>query len=94
MSGKAPVPFPPWPGKLSTGRKIDANGGILGLSDSGDFTDGYDSTREHHDFPPECAEPGELLTPAEKAEIARFQIERWAIWGGFRAIIARIEGDE
>ena len=59
--------------KLSTGRMIDANEGILGLDEKLRLTEGYDGMVYFHDDDYNDAP----LTKEERYEIARYMIKRW-----------------
>ena len=66
---------------LSTGRKISANGHILGLAAFGDLSlsEGYDGWIESEDgrlF----WEDDNRFTPVERDEIAEHMVERWRLW--------------
>lgn len=66
--------------ELSTGRRIYANRGILGLDpDPGDCPA---DSRLTHGYDDEVSEGKTELTPAERREIAEYQIKRWAEWAG------------
>ena len=74
--------------KLKSGRVIDANRSILGLSygtdrleDVGTLFDGYDGIVDQDDG---WGEPH--LTPEERAEIAMVMLKRWIQWGGLEGI--------
>lgn len=57
--------------ELSTGKKFYANRGILGLSEDGDITEGYDGGFDERKF-----------NKAERKEIAEYMINLWKKWGG------------
>ena len=71
--------------KLSTGRSFDANCGILGLAPDDDtLYHGYDGAVDGWDirpYPAEFKAKASDLTDGERAEIARFMIQRWQRWG-------------
>ena len=63
--------------RLTSGRKIYSNHGILGLAPDDDMLfEGYDGTADPWGSPEHAP-----LTPAEKEEIAYFMIDRWRQWG-------------
>lgn len=76
--------------ELSTGRRFYANRGILGLDPDpyeddwqSRLTGGYDqSIDEGRPSAGEHGDPAGILTPAERREIAEYQIKLWAEWGG------------
>ena len=70
------------------GRRIYANRGIFGLTPDpvqpyeSRLTEGYDGeVREGATKLGTDEEPGDILTPAERREIAEHQIKLWAEWG-------------
>ena len=64
---------------LSGGRKIDANKGLISISEEGWLYEGYDSTLaeaispEEHEYEPLALH----WTPEERAEVADHMIARW-----------------
>lgn len=57
---------------LESGRCFSANLGLLSPGDNGVLFEGYDSKAVDED---------ELLTAAERAEIAEYMAARWREWG-------------
>jgi len=51
---------------FSTGRKVYANSGIIGIGFGGGITEGYDGGLNDRDW-----------TPAERVELAEYMIEQW-----------------
>ena len=54
---------------VTTGRKIDANRGIIGLAPDGSVFGGYDDIVFYYDDP---------ITPEERRELAEYMIAQWA----------------
>lgn len=54
---------------FSTGKKVYANNGIIGISPDLGITEGYDGGIET-----------EELTPDEKAELADYAVAQWTKW--------------
>lgn len=52
--------------QFSTGKVVDANGGVIGISSDLDPSEGWDGGTTHWD-----------LTPAEKVELADYMIWLW-----------------
>ncbi len=63
--------------ELSTGRKIYANGGFVGINEELDVREGYDGNMYEYN--------AGQLTPAEQAEICDFMI---GLWQERKAIVA------
>lgn len=61
---------------FSTGREKSANCGIIGLAPDGNVTDGYDSEFYSKDDA-EWMDPEDILTAAERVELAEYMIEQW-----------------
>lgn len=51
---------------FSTGKKVYANNGIIGISPSGEISEGYDGDIDT-----------ENLTPEEKLELANYMLVKW-----------------
>jgi hypothetical protein len=66
--------------KLSTGRKFDANCGILGMSDGLSVTEGYDGSVQESNTVKQYEEAPEPFTLSERAEIAAYMIDLWRRW--------------
>lgn len=64
---------------FSSGRKLYANRGILGIDPEGNTFDGYDSSWDERDFRPRENGP---MTKEERHEIADEMIARWQRWKG------------
>lgn len=78
--------------ELSTGRRIQANRGILGLTPDklrpheSRLTEGYDGpVWEGAQQRGPADDPGDILTPAERLEIAEHQIKLWGDWAGLHS---------
>lgn len=54
---------------FSTGKKIDAHLGIIGISPEGEISTGYDDGVDE-----------KSLTPDEKRELADYAIAQWVKW--------------
>lgn len=74
--------------ELNTGRRIRTSSGVLGLrpdlveSWETRLTGGYDEFRFEGATKRPHGDSDNLLTPAERREIAEYQIKLWAEWGG------------
>lgn len=79
--------------KLSTGREVYANGGIIGIGEraSGSLfaSQGYDGHLSGDDsFVVDAEDLDELFTPAERQEIAAYMIKLWQEWATLPLISA------
>ena len=63
---------------FSTGRRIIANGGIIGLAPDLEVSEGYDGTI-YNDYIEEFEEE-HRLTPAEVNELADYMVALWGKW--------------
>jgi hypothetical protein len=68
--------------ELSTGRRLRANGGVLGMSEALRLTSGYDDTLYLEPDDGHCWQAEELgvLTDDERREIADHMIGLWQKW--------------
>ena len=71
--------------KLSTGRELHANCGIVGISltgegpDGAEVFDGYDGFLDKYDGEGNLSTTA--FTAAERRELAALMVERWHQWG-------------
>ena len=64
--------------RLSTGREIDANRGLISVDGDGNLYEGYDGELHTLASDYDVVNLAQELTPAERAELADAMIERWA----------------
>ena len=68
--------------KLSTGKTIDANQGIIGIDEDLDVYEGYDGHIPLVDYDWDPEGPHELtLTAEERRELSALMVDRWTRFG-------------
>ena len=63
--------------KLSSGRNIDANSGVIGINEDGEVFSGYDERVLGIDRPEWAGDDEAPFSAAERAELADLMIARW-----------------